>query len=86
MDLTAFGLAGERVAQEADELPAGVPGAVMPRTLPEAVFSAGNRLTVPSRSYSKPWLLGTAGASCNIRSLRSSAWIAVFSSTQKPAV
>ena len=57
----------------------------MPSTSPVAVFSAANRLSVPLRLYSKPWLSARPGDSGSIRSLRSSAWIAVFSSTQNTA-
>src|SRR6218665_2814240 len=46
------------------------------------VFSAANKLSVPFLLYSNPWLSARPGDSGSIRSLRSSAWMAVFSSTQ----
>ena len=57
----------------------------MPNTSPVAVFNAANRLSVPFLLYSKPWLSARPGDSGSIRSFLSSAWIAVFSSTQKMA-
>jgi hypothetical protein len=56
-----------------------MPGKV---TSPVLMFNAANSLSVPLRLYSKPWLSARLGDRGNMRSLRSSAWIAVFSSTQ----
>src|SRR6188768_2908387 len=60
-------------------------GAVIPSTWPVAVFNAANKLSVPFLLYSKPWLSARPADSGSMRSLRSSACIAVFSSTQKTA-
>src|SRR6218665_1728282 len=57
-------------------------GAVLPSTWPVAVFSAANKLGVPFLLDSNPWLSARPGDSGSVRTLRSSAWIAVFSSTQ----
>src|SRR6218665_180250 len=56
--------------------------AVLPSTWPVAVFSAANKLSVPFLLYSNPWLSARPGDSGSIRSWRSSAWMALFSSTQ----
>ncbi len=66
-------LAGDHTGEEGDELLAGMRGAVLPMTSPVAVLSAANRLSVPLRLYSKPWLSARPGDSGNIRSLRSRA-------------
>jgi hypothetical protein len=80
MDLAPLGLACHDVGQKRNELLARVS-----RTSPVAVFSAANRLSVPLRLCSKPWLSALSGDSASIQSLRSSSWIAVFSSTQNTA-
>jgi hypothetical protein len=49
VNLAALRLSVENFAEEAD-------GGVMPRTSPVAVFRAANRLKVPLRLYSNPWL------------------------------
>ena len=83
MDGAPLRLAFDDVTDEADELFAVWREAVLPITSPVAVFNAPNKLSVPLRLYSKPWLSARPGDS--MRSLRSSAWIAVFASTQNTA-
>lgn len=81
MNFSAFRLAGHNVSQEGHKLLA----AVLPSTSPAAVLNAANRLRVPLRLYSTPWLSAHPGDSGSFRSLRSSDWIAVFSSRQNTA-
>ena len=59
--------------------------AVLPSTSPVLVSNAAYRDSVPFRKYSKPCRSARPGESGNTGSLRSSAWIAVISSTQNTA-
>src|SRR4029077_3595923 len=54
--------------------------AVLPSTSPVLVLNAAYRDNVPCRCYSKPCRSARPGDSGRTGSLRSSAWIAVFSS------
>ena len=59
--------------------------AVLPSTSPVLVLNAAYSDSVPCRKYSKPCRSARPGDSGSTGSLRSSAWIAVFSSTQNTA-
>ena len=48
-------------------------------------LKGGIQRRVPCRAYSKPWRSARPGESGKIGSVRSSAWITVFSSTQNTA-
>src|SRR5215468_2342022 len=61
-------------------------GAHRPTTLPLCTSKAANSETVPCRTYSTVCRSGRAGCSGSAGWVRSRAWIAVFSSTQKTAV
>ena len=73
VDFSLAGLAGEQLLQEGNELLARLTCSSLAYDLAGAVFSAANRLKMPLRLYSKPWLSARSGASGSMRSLRSSA-------------
>ena len=58
---------------------------VLPITSPVSVLKAACSDSVPCLKYSNPWRSARPGDSGNTGSLRSSAWIAVFSSTLNTA-
>ncbi len=79
-------LVGDDVGEERDELqPRYGDRSSCPALRPVLVLKAAYSDSVPCRKYSKPWRSARPGDSGKHRSLRSNAWIAVFSSTQNTA-
>lgn len=85
VDLAALRLSADNVADEADELLAGVARSGHAQDFAGGGVQGGEQAEVPLRLYSNPWLSARPGASGSMRSLPSSAWITVFSSTHNTA-
>ena len=68
MDLALLGWLTTMLVRKATNCSLVWRGTVLPSTSPVAVLSAANRLSVPLRSYSKPWLSARPGDSATTKS------------------
>src|ERR1700719_276 len=85
VNLSALRLAGDDLVRKSTNSALVCRAVVLPMTSPVRVSSAAYSESVPGRKYSKPCRSALPGESGKTGSSRSSAWIALFSSTQNTA-